>query len=65
MYIACLVLYAEAVSNVLVHSAAAIFWMSERQKWNSGIKSGVGCGGVQWVDVRLVLRLQSYHSMCT
>jgi hypothetical protein len=32
IYIACLVLHAEAVSNVLVQSAAAIFWMSVRRK---------------------------------
>ena len=30
IYIACLVLHAEAISNVLVQSADAIFWMSVR-----------------------------------
>jgi len=30
--IACLVLNAETISNVLVQSAAAIFWMSVRWK---------------------------------
>jgi len=32
IYIACLVLYAEAISDVLVQSAAAIFWMIVRWK---------------------------------
>lgn len=32
IYIACLVLHAEAISNVLVQSATPIFWMSVRCK---------------------------------